>query len=434
MQRANQMRTMLGAVVLAVMFLPSGCKSSKTATSIDSMVEQYIRLAVALGERDPDSLDFYFGPEGLVAESRRQPPKSADIAKQAASLGELVGKLDQGGMSAEGKRRAAFLQMQLNAMRLRAEMLSGATRPFDEEGKTLFGVDAGVDAGQQQRAETRKEIARMLGGSRNPAQAYSAFERQFVVSPDKVPAVMKAALQECRTATLQRVVMPVGERVEVEYVFHKPWSGFSRYLGGGHSVIQINMDFPHTVDQILTLACHEGYPGHHVFNTLRDQSLVQRDHEQEWQVQPTFSPQSLVSEAAASYAAEIVFTPEERLHVERDILFPLAGVDRSKAEQYLKVEGMVDSLDTATPGIARDYLDGRLEFVRAADALEHETLMEHGETLLLYLNEYRTYMLTYTVGRDMVRRIVEQGNPSTEVRWQRYVELMKRPVYSLTNY
>jgi hypothetical protein len=273
----------------------------------------------------------------------------------------------------------------------------------------------------------------MLGGSRNPAQAYSAFERQFVVSPDKVPVVMKAAMQECRAATLQHVAMPASERVEVEYVFHKPWSGFSRYLGGGHSVIQINMDFPHTVDQLLTLACHEGYPGHHVFNTLRDGALVQKGGEEEWQVQPTFSPQSFVSEAAASYAPEIAFTPEQRLRVERDILFPLAGVAPAKAERYLKVGRLIDSLDTADPGIAREYLDGRLEFVRAADALERETLMEHGETLLLYLNEYRTYMLTYTVGRGMIQRIVEEGNPSSEVRWQRYGELMKRPVYSLTN-
>ena len=60
--------------------------------------------------------------------------------------------------------------------------------------------------------------------------------------------------------------------------------------------------------------------------------------------------------------------------------------------------------------------------------------MEHAETLLLYLNEYRSYMLTYTVGRDRVRQIVEQGNPSSEVRWRRYTDLMKNPVYSLNSY
>jgi hypothetical protein len=200
-------------------------------------------------------------------------------------------------------------------------------------------------------------------------------------------------------------------------------------MGHAHSVIQINMEFPHTVDQLLTLACHEGYPGHHVFNTLRDEALMQRGHETEWEAQPTFSPQSFVSEAAASYAPEMVFTPEQRLKVERDVLFPLAGLGGDRAARYLEVEELVDSLDSAEPAIARDYLDGRLEFVRAADALEHEALMEHGEATLLYLNEYRSYMLTYTVGRRMVRDRIEQGGAAEDVRWKRYVALMTEPVW-----
>jgi hypothetical protein len=389
---------------------------------------------VALGEKDPDSLDFYAGPETLVADVRRQPPAEAVIAAQAADLRDALSGLNPAGMSAVDRRRIEFLRLQSDALRFRAQMLSGTMHPFDEEGRILFGVDAGTDTQQEERAGARRKVAELLGGDRNLAHRYSLFERQFVVAPEKVPGVMEAAVRECRVATLQQVRMPAGEHVDIEYVFHKPWSGFSRYLGHGHSVIQFNMDFPHTVDQLLTLACHESYPGHHVFNTLRDQSLVEQGHQEEWQAQPTFSPQSLVSEAAASYAPEMAFSPEQRLRVERDVLFPLAGLDAGKAERYLKVERLVDSLDSAEPEIAREYLDGRLEFVRAADALERETLMEHGETLLLYLNEYRSYMLTYTVGRSMVRQRIEQGNPSNEERWRRYVALMSQPVYSLTTY
>src|SRR4051812_29587329 len=188
------------AVLLGAVLCPGGCKSSNKAPSIDSIVGQYVRLAAALGERDPDSIDFYSGPEALVVESRRQPPKIADISKEAASLGDLLRGMDQSGMTAEGRQRVAFLRVQLKAMKLRAEMLSGATRPFDEEGQTLFGIDRPVDTGQQQRSEARREIARVLSGRKDPANAYSKFEQQFVVKPDKVPAVMEAALQQCRAA------------------------------------------------------------------------------------------------------------------------------------------------------------------------------------------------------------------------------------------
>lgn len=419
--------------LVAFLVFPVGCKAPVKRPPLNWFVEQYLQLAVALGERDPDSLDFYFGPEGPVAQARRAPPNEASIAQQAGALRNRLDE-ERPGLSALEMRRADFLRLQLDAIRLRAEMLSGATRSFDEEGRILFNVRVGDDSSPAQRIQTRMEIGQLLGSKKNLASSYSQFDREFVVSPDRVAVVMAAALQQCRTETLKHIALPAEERVDVHYVYNKPWSGFSRYMGHARSVIQINLDFPLTVDRILNLACHEGYPGHHVFNTMRDQSLVEHGREDEWLVQPTYSPQSLVSEAAASYAAEVVFTPDQRLRVEHDVLFPLAGLDARKAARYLRVQALVDSLDTAEPAIARDYLDGNLEFVRAASAFEREMLMEHAETLLLYLNEFRSYMLTYTLGRDRVRQIVEQGNPSPEVRWRRYTDLMKNPVYSLDSY
>jgi len=201
-------------------------------------------------------------------------------------------------------------------------------------------------------------------------------------------------------------------------------------MGGAYSVIQVNMDYPLTVDRILNLACHEGYPGHHVFNSMRDQALLQKLHREEFRVQPTFSPQSYVSEAAANYAPSLL-SEQDRLHIERDVLYPLAGLKRVDVAKDLEVEKLVEALHTAQPSIARDYLDGRLEFVRAADALEREELMEHAETMLLYLNEFRTYMLAYTVGSDAVKTMVEAGNPTDAERWRRFLNLMRNPVVSL---
>src|SRR5207248_6228867 len=102
----------------------------------------------------------------------------------------------------------------------------------------------------------------------------------------------------------------------------KPWSAFSRYLGGARSVISINRDFRFTVDQALQVACHEGYPGHHTRNTLQTRS----GDRPERSVQLTFSPESLASEAAAMLAADVAFSPEERLRLVRDRLFAAANL------------------------------------------------------------------------------------------------------------
>jgi hypothetical protein len=253
---------------------------------------------------------------------------------------------------------------------------------------------------------------------------------------------MNAALDVCRRRTLEYIALPAGESVELSFVRYKPWSAFSRYLGHAHSLIQVNLDAPVTVDDALELACHEGYPGHHVFNTLRDASLVQQGGLPEAQVQLTFSPQSYVSEAAAAYAPRMAFSPEERMRVEREVLFPAAGLSQREAERYVLISSLVRELDSVEPAIAREYVDGRTEFVRAEQRLASEALMAHSEAVLLYLNEYRSYMLAYTDGPRRIAASLDaataEAHPDSvaaqrRVRWTSYERLMRELRFRLSD-
>jgi len=139
----------------------------------------------------------------------------------------------------------------------------------------------------------------------------------------------------------------------------------------------------------------------------------------EWTVQPTFSPQSFASEALATFAVNIAFPGNERVRFERDALFPLAGLDPKGAEKYDRVERLIDRLQSAEPAIARDFLDGKLEWARAADALERQVLMSSPEQTLKYISEYRTYVITYTLGPELVARRVHN--------WREFEQLMTDP-------
>lgn len=386
-------------------------------------VRSYVELTVALGERDPDSIDFYVSA-ARARERRPDPPDLNTLHSRAVAL--RADLLKQSNTPALDASRRQFLLDQVEALLFRIEQLSGQTRPFDVESRALFGVVAPQDKDAVGRSAARKQLRQLLGGSGKLADVYSKYDAQFVVSPARLPAVMQAALQSCRAVTLKHVSLPANEHVRVEYVSQKPWSAFSRYLGDAQSVIEVNTGYPLTVDRALNLACHEGYPGHHVFNLLRDEKLVHEMHREEFRVQPTFSPQSYLSEAAATYAPALAMSDEERVRIESDVLFPLAGLKAGDVRRYVQVQKLVAGLHTAEPSIARDYLDGNLEFVRAADALERETAMEHSEAMLLYLNEFRTYMLTYTLGADEVEAFVEGEDPTPQQKWQRYLSLVTR--------
>ena len=56
-----------------------------------------MRLAVALGERDPDALDFYAGPADAVADVRRDPPTLTAIKREAEALSARLSRVRPAG-------------------------------------------------------------------------------------------------------------------------------------------------------------------------------------------------------------------------------------------------------------------------------------------------------------------------------------------------
>jgi len=380
---------------------------------LDQQAEAYVRLVLALGERDPDSLDFYAGPPAWLADARAKRTTLAEIRRAASALADRLTR--DGTAPPDGEPRRTFLIAQLGAVAARVDLLSGRRFTFDEESRLLFGVQAG-DVDRRALAAADAELDRILPGRGSLGHRYAAYDRRFTVPSGRLPALMTRAIDECRRATLAHLSLPGGEHVAVEYVHGTPWSAFTRYEGRGRSRIQINTDFDLTVDRALQLGCHEGYPGHHAINSLIEARLVDGQHRLEYSVQPMFSPQSLRTEGAASLAAELAFPGESRLAFERDVLFPLAQLDPADADKYVQISRLVDGLRSRQLDVARRYLDGTLEFARAARELEVEALMPSADATLKFFNQFRTYALAYTAGRDAVARYVAPADD----RWKAY--------------
>ena len=140
-------------------------------------------------------------------------------------------------------------------------------------------------------------------------------QRSSSIPTDRLDATFKAAIDGCRSRTLAHLTLPPGESFTVEYVTDKSWSGYNWYQGNYHSLIQVNTDLPIYVDRAIDLACHEGYPGHHVYNVLLEKNLVRDRGWVEFSVYPLFSPQSLIAEGTANYGIEVAFPRAERLAV-----------------------------------------------------------------------------------------------------------------------
>jgi len=350
-----------------------------------------------VGVRDPDSLDFYAGPAEWRQHAIDQWTPLDAIRRDARAFA--------GEVRADPAR--AHLAPELDALASRIDLLTGQRWSFDEESRRLFGVDVG-SRDPAEFARARADVDQLLPSGGSLARRFAAFESRFLIPSDRIQAVIARAVDGCREVTRRHLALPANEHVTVEYVRGTPWSAFTTYQGHAQSRTQVNLDFALTVDRALDLACHETYPGHHAINSLTEPI-----------VQAMFSPRSLRTEGASTFAATLAFPGDERVAFERTVLFPLAGLDAASVERYLQVERAVDRLRWLQADVARRYLDGELEFVRAATALEQDALMPSPETTLKFFNEFRTYAVTYTIGYDSAARFVASKSDPVQ-KWRAY--------------
>jgi hypothetical protein len=400
---------------------------------MNDVAPAYVKLVLAVGLHDKDYVDAFYGPAGwkVEAEAARKPLDA--IASDADGLISRLEKLPE---PADGmhRLRKSSLTRQLQALAARVAMLRGKKLSFDEESRALYDAVAPVNTEEHFRS-IREDLDRALpgaGGSASLVERYAAWRKDFTVPKEKVDGVFRTAVSECRNRTRRHLALPPGESFTIEYVTGKSWSGYNWYQGGYRSLIQVNTDLPITIDRAIDLACHEGYPGHHVYNVLREESLVRERGWVEHTVYPLFSPQSLIAEGSANFGIEMAFPGKERVEYEKAKLFPLAGLDPARAEEFDRIRQMVDRLAYAGNEAARQYLNGEIGREEAARWLSDYALYppDRAEQRVRFIDQYRSYVINYNLGKDLVRRYVEShggvpGDPGK--RWELFENLLSSP-------
>jgi hypothetical protein len=424
-----------GVELFALLALAIGACSGDTASpgrqTMDAIAESYVKLVLALGRHDAAYVDAYYGPPEWKGEAERQKLPLGAIDAEAARLLGLLGTSAPAGADELTSLRQQYLRRQLESLRARAGMLSGARHTFDEESRLLYDATAPVLPESAFKA-TLDELSALLPGEGTLISRYDAFRRQYVIPANRLGRVFDLAIAECRRRTLPHVSLPEHESFTVEYVRDKSWSGYNWYQGNYRSLIQVNTDLPIYIDRAVDLACHEGYPGHHVYNALLEKNLMRDRGWVEVSVYALFSPQSLIAEGTANYGIEVAFPDGERQAFERDVLFPAAGLNPEGAEAYGRVLALIDRLSYAGNEAARQYLNGSIDRRAAADWLTRFAMMspERAEQRTRFMDEYRAYVINYNLGKDLVKAFIESrgGTESDPAkRWDEFVRLLGSP-------
>jgi hypothetical protein len=413
---------------------------------MNAVAERYVHLVLALGQRDPDYVDAFYGPAEWKTQAEKEKKSLDAIGAEAAELSATLAKTPNTGDEML-RLRHEYLQKQISALAARVRMLKGEKLKFDDESRALYDAvaptfpDSHFDQiiaqlerkipgkGPSSPRDESVQSADRTGGSL--WERYEEWRKPFLIPKEKLDTVFQLAIKECRARTLAQVALPPDESFTVEYVTNKPWGGYNWYKGNFHSVIQVNTDLPIFIDRAVDLAAHEGYPGHHVYNSLLEKNLVRDRGWVEFSVYALFSPQSLIAEGTANFGRDVVFaTKTERMKFEKEILFPAAGIDPSRAEEYYAVQDLMKDLSYAGNEAARRLINGEIDESAAVQWLQKYAVMEpaRAQQRVKFIQRYRSYVINYNLGEDMVRRYIEKrSGTDPEKRWSEFAKLLSSP-------
>jgi hypothetical protein len=179
----------------------------------------------------------------------------------------------------------------------------------------------------------------------------------------------------------------------------------------------------------VDLGCHEGYPGHHVYNMLLEQGLARGRDWLEYTVYPLYSPQSFIAEGSANYGIQLAFPGAERLTFETRVLYPLAGLPTAQAAAYIALQEATRELGGARFTIARDLIEGRITRDQAIALTQRYQLVSAARAAqsIDFTQHYRAYVINYGLGEEMVGAWIERQGDTQEARWAAMRRLLSEP-------
>ena len=414
-----------------LLFLLSCAKKEQKseAQQLNSLAENYVRLGLTIGQYDSDFVDAYYGPDSLktaISKSSIFPKDSLLnlVTELRTSLKNSTEKLND-----SSKVRARWMSQQLLAFDRRIRIYSGEFKTFDEESKELFGISAPVYPEEHYKL-LLDTLNQLLPGKGTVQDRFQNLANRFIIPENKLDTIFKTTIAEARKSTKAYYSLPETETFTIEYVKDKPWSGYNWYKGNYTSLIQINTDTRIFIERAIDVGSHESYPGHHVYNMLLEKNLYQDKGWVEISLYPLFSPQSFIAEGSANYGIDLVFPGDKKIRFAKEKLLPLAGLDTTFIGIYFKSLAIRGKLNYARNEAARGIVNQTMNDQQALDWLMNYCLYNQETALksISFIKKYRSYVINYNYGQDLVRNYIELNEKDPKKRWEVFGKLLSNPV------
>ncbi|MFN2288781.1 MAG: hypothetical protein ABR578_10675 [Chromatocurvus sp.] len=400
-------------LVLAV----TGLASCEPSDPVAAAAERYVQLALSLDQLAEGEVDAWFGPSDYVPEK----PLADTIESLLVEVRDYDASLRDRALPQDDARLQTLREKSAHLLAVTEYLTASSLPPLADELQTLYGASLPSPPDDGELERVFEELSALLPGRRTLSFRIAAYRNTLLISADRRRQVFERALQECRERTLAHWSLPASEQLELQWTrdVKTPWHS---YQGEFRSVLQLNDLTLGYVGSVLDVACHEGYPGHHAQFVLYEQAGGGTRVED--QLVLLRSPETALREGAAELGVDLLFPGEDRLRFERDVLFPLAGLDPSQAATNLRITRLLQRLGPAVVPILTTYRDGGVTFNSTTFELERYALVQAPRKALEHFDRYGAYALSYIVARQALADwLAAQG----EDQWTSLANILIEP-------
>ena len=304
--------------------------------------EKFLFLALHIDKHNKGYVDFYIGPKKL-----RKIVDNEAITSPNKLLTDC--KALQKDLFKQGydKERERYLEKMLTAMRTSIELLNGTEISIKEQFLRLYDV-ALQPVNESELDNLKEEFNAVYGGFGSLEERMNKLRITRKVPGDKVYDLFKKALNITRERTKELFVnvLPQKERIVLELVKNNDevkWSYYNWYLGNFYSRIEVNPNYNMYWTGFLSAAAHEGYPGHHMEFTIKEQRLYRELNQFEHSILLLHSPKLILSEGIADLAVKVLFSNREAVEISLRELCPDSSneVSHEKMMAQNKIKGKI---------------------------------------------------------------------------------------------
>jgi hypothetical protein len=285
-------------------------------------------------------------------------------------------------------------------------VLAGEAMSYTEEVERCYGVPATAPSEEEYR-EAQDALDALLPANGSLVDRREAWRgSQFVPSEKLLPALedLVAAL---RAKTLDLVDLPDGEELVLEEVTEEPWLAFNYYLGGFRSRVVANVDRPFTSGDLIELAAHEVYPGHHTERALKEQLLLREQGRLEEAIQLIPTPQAVLSEGIAELGVDIVLDDDGRAALAALLRSHDLVYDEERAEAIRRAAAPLRGISVSAALLIHE---GGATIEEAERYVQEWGLFppDRAAHVVRFVVDptWRAYPITYSAGEDLCRAYV----------------------------